>query len=139
MCLGWLRQALSSGSGPSPPPQLFIGVIVAMLIFILKSSDLKIDISDVDDERLGYKGKNTHKGIKIVYLAGPLFFGTQEQLTSALDDMTDIHAVVFSMRGVPNIDDSAISELEAICDEYSKRGAVPMSVLMGLPVPFVNR
>ena len=101
---------------------IVIGVIVAMLIFILKSSDLKIDISDVDDERLGYKGKNTHKGIKIVYLAGPLFFGTQEQLTSALDDMTDIHAVVFSMRGVPNIDDSAISELEAICDEYSKRG-----------------
>lgn len=101
---------------------IVIGVIVAMLIFILKSSDLKIDISDVDDERLGYKGNNTHKGIKIVYLAGPLFFGTQEQLTFALDELTDLRAVVFSMRGVPNIDDSAIGELEAIYDEYSKKG-----------------
>ena len=51
-----------------------------------------------------------------------MFFGTQEQLTFALDELTDLRAVVFSMRGVPNIDDSAIGELEAIYDEYSKKG-----------------
>lgn len=101
---------------------IVIGVVAAMLLFILKSSNLKIDIADIDDEKLGYIERDIHSGIKIVYLAGPLFFGTQDQLTSALEELTDLRAVVFSMRGVPNIDDSAISELEGIFEEYKKKG-----------------
>ncbi|MBQ8906607.1 MAG: SulP family inorganic anion transporter [Ruminococcus sp.] len=99
-----------------------IGVVVAMLIFILKSSNLTIDVSDIDDEKLGYTGKPVHNGIKIVYLAGPLFFGTQDKLTNALAPLSDLKAVVFSMRGVPNIDDSAINELESIVSAYREQG-----------------
>ena len=103
---------------------IVIGVVAAMLLFILKSSNLSIEISDIDDKKLGYKEHNIHSNIKIVYLAGPLFFGTQDQLTKALENIGDLKAVVFSMRGVPNIDDSAISELETLLDEYRKRGTI---------------
>ncbi|MBQ8884465.1 MAG: SulP family inorganic anion transporter [Oscillospiraceae bacterium] len=101
---------------------IVIGVVVAMLIFILKSSELKIEISDIDDKKLGYEENGIHDSIKIVYLAGPLFFGTQDQLTNALDGLCDLKAVVFSMRGVPTIDDSAIGELEGIIENYRKNG-----------------
>lgn len=101
-----------------------IGVVVAMLLFILKSANLKIDVADIDDKKLGYNDKRVHKKIKIVYLAGPLFFGTQDQLTNALENIGELKAVIFSMRGVPNIDDSAIYELESIVEIFRKQGTV---------------
>lgn len=101
---------------------IVIGVVVAMLIFILKSSELKIEISDIDDKKLGYEENGVHDSIKIVYLAGPLFFGTQDHLTNAVEELGDLKAIVFSMRGVPTIDDSAIGELEGIMENYRQKG-----------------
>ncbi len=106
---------------------IVIGVIAAMLVFILKSSNLKVEISDVDDKKLGYSEHNVHRDIKIVYLAGPLFFGTQEQLTKKLESIENLHnlrGIVFSMRGVPHIDDSAISELESLYKFFSENGTI---------------
>ncbi len=110
-----------------------------MLIFILKSSNLKVDISDVDDKKLGYSEHNVHKHIKIVYLAGPLFFGTQEQLTKKLESIENLHnlrAIVFSMRGVPQIDDSAISELESLYKFFSENGTIVL--ICGVPPDVVK-
>ncbi|MBP1590510.1 MAG: sodium-independent anion transporter, partial [Oscillospiraceae bacterium] len=62
------------------------------------------------------------KHTKLVYLAGPMFFGTQDKLTDCLSQLENSKAIVFSMRGVPTIDDSAIAELEEIFDTYTKNG-----------------
>lgn len=102
---------------------ILIGVVLSMLMFVLKSCDLKIDISNVDTNRL--KGKNFKTNFdetKLVYLAGPLFFGTQEKLTAVLPQLEDSASVIFSMRGVPMIDDSAIAELDSIVNTFSKKG-----------------
>lgn len=100
---------------------IVIGVVVAMLIFILKSCELKIEMSDVDDVKLGYGENPVHDSIKVVYLAGPLFFGTQDHLTQAVEGLDGLKAVVFSMRGVPSIDDSAIAELEEILNSFREK------------------
>lgn len=102
---------------------IIIGVIVAMVIFILRISNLEVSISDIDDRKLGYVEHRVHSNIKIVYLAGPLFFGTQDTLTpeiEKLEALQDLRAIVFSMRGVPHIDYSAISELEGLVDFFHK-------------------
>lgn len=106
---------------------IVVGVIAAMLIFILKSSNLSVDISDIDDKKLGYAGRGVHSNIKIVYLAGPLFFGTQDQLTNKLEtieELQNLRGIVFSMRGVPHIDDSAIGELENLFNAFKANGTV---------------
>ncbi len=103
---------------------IIIGVVAAMIIFVLNSSELTIDVSDIDAERLinsGINGKR-HKHTKVVYLAGPLFFGTQDKLTEALHKLEGAEAIIFSMRGVPTIDDSAIAELRTLYTEYNSRG-----------------
>ena len=103
---------------------ILIGVVLSMLIFILKSCELHIDISDVDKKRLKEAGqdiKSSMSDTKLVYLAGPLFFGTQEKLTGVLKELDGAGSIVFSMRGVPMIDDSAIAELEDLFDKYSDR------------------
>ena len=104
---------------------ILIGVVLSMFIFILKSCKLNVEVSDVDKKRLqkaGCEFSPSMRDTKLVYLAGPLFFGTQDRLTAALHEFEDASAIVFSMRGVPMIDDSAIAELEALYSEYSEKG-----------------
>lgn len=96
---------------------IVIGILVAMFIFILRSCNLRIAISDIDESKLTEKNQ-LHKHIKVLYLTGPLFFGTQEQLTHTVDTLDNMKAIVFSMRGVPSIDRSAIHELELLVQRF---------------------
>lgn len=94
---------------------IVIGVLVSMILFVLNNSHLTISIRDVEKERVGKDLKHHHMTTRIVYLTGPLFFGTQEQLSQSIESLGDsIEAIVFSMRGVSSIDDSGIHELEDI-------------------------
>lgn len=85
-----------------------VGIVAAIVIFFLKSCRLHVRISDPEEE----------KDIKIITPTGPLFFGTQNRLTRALENIGESRAVIFRMQGVPNIDDSAIEELKTIVETY---------------------
>lgn len=99
------------------------GVVTAILIFVLKSSRLEVAVSHVDAERLTDKGvSGDHSGTRVLYVTGPLFFGTQDILTNKINELENCSALVLSMRGVPTIDDSAIDELDAIYTDLSKKG-----------------
>ena len=96
---------------------IVIGVLMSMILFVLNNADLNIEVSDIDHDRLDVDLSQTHKGNRVVYLEGPLFFGTQEQLTKEMEKIIPTsNAIVLSMRGVPSIDDSGISELVEIFD-----------------------
>ena len=44
-------------------------------------------------------------------MAGPLFFGNQEQIITKVNEiLNECNNIIFSMRGVPSIDDSGIRE-----------------------------
>ena len=75
------------------------------------------------DERKNADGTDqVRTDVKVVYLTGPLFFGTQDQLTQAMAQLGDeTHGVIFSVRGVPYIDESAISELETLLADLRGR------------------
>lgn len=99
------------------------GVVTAILIFVLKSSKLEVVASHVDTDKLNEKGvSGDHSGTRVLYITGPLFFGTQDILTNKINELEDYSALVLSMRGVPTIDESAINELEAICCDLTKKG-----------------
>lgn len=100
---------------------ILVGIVAAMLLFVLKSCDLKIAVSDV--KRKNADGTDQIRtDVKVVYLTGPLFFGTQDQLTQAMVQLgEETHGVIFSVRGVPYIDESAISELETLLADLRGR------------------
>lgn len=101
---------------------ILVGIVAAMLIFVLKNCDLKIAMSDVR-RSLENGGEEVLHDAKVVYLTGPLFFGTQAQLTKALDTLDEEpHGLIFSMRGVPYVDDSAIGELTDILQNQRSKG-----------------
>lgn len=98
---------------------IIVGIILAMCLFVINSSKLRVSINRVDTKRLeGKDVKSEHDNTLIVYLSGPMFFGTQEVLTKALMEAGEYDAVVFSMLGVPSIDQSAIIEMEDLLDEF---------------------
>ena len=84
---------------------IVIGIVVAMISFVIKSCRLEITVKE-----------------NVVYLAGPLFFGTQGKLTEARHQLEGVDIFVLEMGGVPSIDDSAMEELEALHLELQKNG-----------------
>lgn len=102
---------------------IVIGVIAAMLVFVVKSCELRVVTSDIDESKLEGKVKSGHhEEFKVVYLSGPLFFGTQEKLVSALTSLEDATQVILSMRGVPTADDMSLQELERLYNVLLEQG-----------------
>ena len=102
---------------------IVIGVVAAMLVFIVKSCELRVVSSDIDESRLEGKVKSGHhEEFKVVYVSGPLFFGTQEKLITALSSLEGAQQVILSMRGVPTADDVSLSELEKLYNTLREKG-----------------
>ncbi len=103
---------------------ILIGVAFSMFMFVVKSCELVVNISSVDTNKTKEKGIcGSYKYTKIVYLSGPMFFGTQEKLTRALENIEDETCdIILSMRGVPSIDLSAAIELGEIYSSFKEKG-----------------
>ena len=100
---------------------IVIGVMVSFILFVLNNSHLHIEVRDIDKDRVGKDLKHHHQKTRIMYLSGPIFFGTQEQMTQVLDEIDEpLEAMIFSMRGVPSVDDSGIHELYDIVDRLNQ-------------------
>ena len=98
---------------------ILVGIVVAMVIFILKSSNLAITSSDVDESRLD--GISNQSKTKVMYLAGPMFFATQDKLKNAVNELEGYKYLILSMRGVPSVDDSAVGELVEVFESLNNK------------------
>lgn len=102
---------------------IVIGVVAAMIVFVVKSSELRVTSSDIDEDKLRGKVKSGHhEEFKVVYVSGPLFFGTQEKLINQLEALEGNPQVILSMRGVPTADDISLAELERLYNTLREKG-----------------
>lgn len=102
---------------------IVIGVVAAMVVFVVKSSELRVTSSDIDENKLKGKVKSGHhEEFKVVYVSGPLFFGTQEKLINQLEALEGNPQVILSMRGVPTADDISLAELERLYNVLREKG-----------------
>ncbi len=94
---------------------IILGVFLSMLLFVLRHSELHIVVSKVDTTRIGVPLQHHHEDTSILYVSGPLFFGTQEKLFEIVEhECQNNSSVIISMRGVPSIDESGVEELASI-------------------------
>jgi SulP family sulfate permease len=97
---------------------VLIGVFSAMAVFILKDSELKINVSPVDLKKISdHDVSEEHENTKIIYLTGPLFFITRNKLKSLIDHATDTENIIISMRAVTAIDESAVVEFKDVAEK----------------------
>ncbi len=99
-----------------------IGILLGLVLFIKRSSNLDITTEDVDFKRLGITTHISNKDWCVVYITGPMFFMTAECLKHEIDQLTSKEVIIFSMRGVPMADITTVSILMDYYKEASKRG-----------------
>jgi len=103
---------------------ILIGVVFSVFAFVVNVADIAIDVSELDEARLKTQGidlTGDHDATKVVTLTGPVFFATVEKLEAALSDISDVSAIIFSMRGVPTMDVSGAEKLGELFELYAKK------------------
>lgn len=103
---------------------IVIGVAFSIIAFVVKVSDMQVTVAEVDPERLDDPEIDPEK-LKytcVVYISGPLYFGTCAKLEEKISALGEDYNVIFSMRGVTVADISGIEALHEYCERLISRG-----------------
>lgn len=114
---------------------ILIGVLFSVVMFVLKVSDMQISVADVDPERMPGHSENIEAGkTSVVYITGPLYFGTSSQLEDKLVGIENKETVIFSMRGVPFADASGVQVLQEFVGALAARNITVLFTAIQPPV-----
>ncbi len=83
---------------------IVIGVICGCIFFIAKSARISIITEEIDWTRMDLPHSEAGSDWAVIYITGPLFFMSANQLKRELDLAIDKEGIIFSLRGVPSID-----------------------------------
>lgn len=105
---------------------ILIGILFSVIMFVLKVSEMTVNISDIHTENMNADEKTLakYKKTKVAYITGPLYFGTANKLGQRLQEVVtnDEEYVIFSVRGVPIADLSGVNAFSELCDELTSQG-----------------
>ena len=85
---------------------------------------MQLTVSAIDPEKLDENNVNPEK-LKytcVVYISGPLYFGTCSKLEEKISALGENYNVIFSMRGVTVADISGIEALHEYCERLISSG-----------------
>lgn len=101
---------------------ILIGIGLSMLLFVIRSSTLGITVANIDERHERGKNLSAHMTkVRLVYVTGQLFFGSQDQMVSAIEEIEGASTIILSIRGVPSIDHSAMIALEELHENLANR------------------
>jgi len=108
---------------------IMIGAFLSAMVFLNDSASIDIQIQEVDPQKLrgrGIENAGHCRHVRVAYLTGPLFFAATGNFNEAFLNLTDTHALILSMRGVPLIDTSGMQALNSLHHAMKKAGIVLM-------------
>ncbi len=95
---------------------ILAGIIVGFLLFILKISQIEINSSQIEPERISQNHHEVFSEWTVIYISGPLFFLNSSKLKQVIDALPTNTNIVLSLRGVPMID---VTSIKLLIDIYS--------------------
>lgn len=104
---------------------IIIGIIVAALFFVVKSAQMRVEISPISNQR--FRGtddvEKTHSHSCIVYISGPIFFASVDTFTKEVANIPkNIEEVIFSLRGVKVMDITGVENLMETTETMREKG-----------------
>lgn len=108
---------------------IMIGAFLSAMVFLNQSASIDIQIQEVDPNKLrgqGIENAGHCRHVRVAYLTGPLFFAATGNFNEAFANLTETHALILSMRGVPLIDTSGIQAMNTLYKTLNKAGIVLM-------------
>lgn len=103
---------------------IVIGVAFSIIMFVVKVSDMQVTVAEVDPQRFDDPEIDPEK-LKytcVVYISGPLYFGTCAKLEEKISALGENYNVIFSMRGVTVADISGVEALHEYCERLISSG-----------------
>ena len=104
---------------------IIVGVGLSALIFVFQISRSKVVIQPVSAEKMreeGYEMQTAGEQIAVVYVIGPLFFGSANTFSDAIEKLDGYHSIVLSLRTVPLLDTTGIAAVEELIKQVEARG-----------------
>jgi SulP family sulfate permease len=104
---------------------IIIGVGLSALIFVFQISRSQIVKMPVSVEKMraqGYEMRCDASRIVVVYVVGPLFFGTANTFNMAMENLNGAQDVVLSLRTVPLLDTTGIGVIEDLIRRVEDSG-----------------
>jgi SulP family sulfate permease len=104
---------------------IIIGVGLSALIFVYQISRTRVSVVPVSAEKMreeGYEMRSDGERIAVVYVLGPLFFGTTNTFNAAVENLNGAVDVILSLRAVPLLDTTGISAIEELIERVEAKG-----------------
>lgn len=113
---------------------ILIGVLIGLVFLVTRLSFIEINYEDVDMDRMHVTDPvlcERYSNAKVVYITGPMIFANTQTVSDIALKVAGADTVLFSMRGVSNIDISCAQTLRELVEGLRKKG-VDVAVC-GLP------
>lgn len=113
---------------------ILIGVVIGLVFLVTRLSFIEINYEDVDMDRMHVTDPvlcERYSNAKVVYITGPMIFANTQTVSDIALHVEGADTVLFSMRGVSNIDISCAQTLRELVEGLRKKG-VDVAVC-GLP------
>lgn len=113
---------------------ILIGVLIGLVFLVTRLSFIEINYEDVDMRRMNVTDPilcERYKNAKVVYITGPMIFANTQAVSDIATKVEGADTVLFSMRGVSNIDISCAQALRELIESLRNQGVDV--ALCGLP------
>lgn len=104
---------------------IVLGVGLSALIFVFQISRGKVTVSAVAADKMretGYPMITDGSRIAVIYVIGPLFFGTAPRFEEAIANLSRYDDVILSLRTTPLLDTTGLKHIETLIHDTEARG-----------------
>lgn len=103
---------------------ILLGVLYSALLYMAKSSMIRINFSGIDANKLRALKKKTPilETAGVAYITGALFFGAVDEFNHRMAEMPEYDHVILSMRSMPSIDVSGVQAMLGLCLKLKAQG-----------------
>jgi SulP family sulfate permease len=106
---------------------IMLGMAASAVVFLRQASAIVVSHEAVDPDRIArLPGEplvpNTHTNTRVVYVTGPLFFGSVATFLDAVEAVPPSAHLVLSLRGMPTIDHMGVEAIREVIDRQRTGG-----------------
>lgn len=106
---------------------IMLGMVASVVVFLRQASAIVVSHEAVDPDRISrHPGMpllpDVHSNTRVVYVTGPLFFGSVAAFLDAVESVPPSAHLVLSLRGMPTVDHMGVEAIREVIDRQRTGG-----------------
>jgi SulP family sulfate permease len=103
---------------------IIMGVVYSAILFMVNSSRIKIEFSDIDPARVSQRPVADHANERcgMAYVTGALFFGDVDEFVHRMKEAERFDYLILSLRGMSSVDLSGAQAMLETCEALKRQG-----------------